>query len=65
VVKRHCEIQTASDEVMVTPVASACANGVIERFVGTLRRESLDQLIILDQQNRPSLLGESVQYYKT
>jgi transposase InsO family protein len=36
---------------------------VIERFIGTLRRECLDHLIVVNQQHLQSVLGEFVQYY--
>ena len=34
-----------------------------ERVIGTLRRECLDHLIILDEQHLRSVLTEFVQYY--
>jgi transposase InsO family protein len=50
-------------DAIATPLASPCANAVVERFLGTLRRECLDHLIILDEQHLRSILGEFVQYY--
>ena len=47
---------------IATPVASPRANAVIERCIGTLRRECLDHLSILDEQHLPSVLAEFVQY---
>ena len=38
-------------------------NAVVERVIGTLRRECLDHLIILDEQHLRSVLTEFVQYY--
>jgi transposase InsO family protein len=52
-----------SIDATATPVASPHANAVIERFIGTLRRECLDHLIVLDEQHLRSVLGEFVQYY--
>src|SRR5205085_8445896 len=52
-----------SIDAIATPVASPRANVVIERFIGTLRRECLDHLIILDEQHLRSVLTEFVQYY--
>ena len=36
---------------------------MVERFIGTLRRECLDHLIILDEQHLWSVLSEFVPYY--
>jgi hypothetical protein len=48
---------------IATPIASPRANAVIERFIGTVRRECLDHLIILDEQHLRSVLTEFVGYY--
>src|SRR5919206_647613 len=48
---------------IATPIHMPRANAVIERFLGTLRRECLDHLIILDEQHLRSVLDEFVQYY--
>jgi transposase InsO family protein len=50
-------------DAIATPVASPRANAVIERFIGTLRRECLDYLIILNEQHLRSVLTEFVGYY--
>src|SRR5436190_12844133 len=50
-------------DAIATPVASPRANAVAERVIGTLRRECLHQLIILDERHLRSVLGEFVQYY--
>src|SRR5262249_39525396 len=44
-------------------IASPRANAVIERLIGTLRRECLDHLIVLDEQHLQSVLREFVGYY--
>ena len=44
-------------------MASPRANAVVDRFLGTLRRECLDHLIILDEQHLRLVLDEFVQYY--
>ena len=46
-----------------TPVMAPTANAVAERMVGTFRRECLDHLIVLNQQQLQSLLREFVAYY--
>jgi transposase InsO family protein len=48
---------------IATPVASHRANAIVERFLGTLRRECLDPLSIVDEQHLRSVLTEFVQYY--
>jgi transposase InsO family protein len=50
-------------DAIATPIASPRANAVIERFLGTLRRECLDHLLILDEQHLRSVLTEFVRYY--
>jgi transposase InsO family protein len=50
-------------DAIATPVASPRANAIIERFIGTLRRECLDHLIILDEQHLRSVRTEFVGYY--
>jgi transposase InsO family protein len=50
-------------DAMATPIANPRANAVIERFLGTLRRECLDHLLILDEYHLRSVLTEFVGYY--
>ena len=50
-------------DAITTPIASPRANAVIERLIGTLRRECLDHFIILDEQHLRSVVTEFVQYY--
>jgi putative transposase len=50
-------------DAIATPVRSPRANAVIERVIGTLRRECLDHLIILDEHHLLSVLREFVTYY--
>ena len=50
-------------DAVATPIASPRANAVAERVIGTLRRECLDHLIILDEQHLRSVLAEFVEYY--
>lgn len=46
-----------------TPVMAPKANAVAERMVGTFRRECLDYMIVLNQQQLQSRLSEFVAYY--
>src|SRR5437763_4410160 len=50
-------------DAIATPVRSPHANAVAERVIGTLRRECLDHLIILDEPHLSSVLREFVRYY--
>jgi transposase InsO family protein len=45
---------------IATPVRSPRANAVVERVIGTLRRECLDHLIVLNEQHLGSVLTEFV-----
>jgi len=48
-----------------TPVRSPRANAVAERVIGTLRRECLDHMIVLDEHHLLSVLREFVAYYNS
>ena len=50
-------------DAIATPVRSPRANVIVERVIGTLRRECLDHLIVLDEQHLRSVLTEFVRYY--
>jgi len=49
----------------IAPIHAPKANAVAERVIGTLRRECLDHLIILDEQHLAMVLTEFVGYYNT
>jgi transposase InsO family protein len=50
-------------DAIATPVRAPKANAIAERLIGTLRRECLDHIIVLDQQHLQSVLTEFVPYY--
>jgi putative transposase len=56
-----------TDDIRVihTPVRAPKANAVAERFVGTVRRECLDWLLIANLRYLQRVLGEFVEYYNT
>jgi hypothetical protein len=68
---RDGEFSSAFDEafagngtrVIKTPVRSPRANAFAERFVGTLRRECLDHLLILSERHLRSVLAEYTRHY--
>jgi putative transposase len=49
--------------VIKTPVQSPRANSFAERFVGTLRRECLDHVLILGEQHLQEVLAEYARHY--
>ena len=53
----------AGAEVIRTPVRAPNANAVAERWVGTVRRECLDQLLIVGPQQLLRVLRRYLQHY--
>ena len=68
---RDGKFTTAFDEVFAgngtrvirTPVRSPRANAYAERFVGTLRRECLDHVLILGERHLKEVLAEFASHY--
>jgi transposase InsO family protein len=68
---RDSKFTLAFDEVIAgngmriikTPVRSPRANSFVERYVGTLRRECLDHLLIYGEQHLRRVLAEYAQHY--
>ena len=68
---RDSKFTTAFDEVFAgngtrvikTPVRSPRANSYAERFVGTLRRERLDHMLILGERHLRKVLAEFARRY--
>jgi putative transposase len=54
---------TAGIRVVHTPVRAPKANAVAERFVGTIRRECLDWLLIANRRHLRHVLREFVDHY--
>jgi transposase InsO family protein len=50
-------------DAISTPIHAPKANDIAERVIGTVRRECLDHLIVLDEQHLRTVLTEFVQYY--
>jgi len=49
--------------VLKTPVRTPVANSICERVIGTLRRECLDFVILLNEQHLYGILKEWVHHY--
>jgi putative transposase len=55
---------TAIDiRIVRTPVRAPRANAIAERFVGTIRRELLDRLLIINQRHAAAALREFERHY--
>jgi transposase InsO family protein len=50
-------------ETLLSPVRAPRANAVAERVIGTLRRECLDRLIIVNERHLRAILAEFVRFY--
>ena len=50
-------------ESLLTPIRAPRANAIAERVVGTLRRECLDHLVVVNERHLRAVLREFVGYY--
>jgi transposase InsO family protein len=51
--------------VIRTPIRAPRANAIAERFIGTLRRECLDHLLIIGPRHLAAVLHEYLEHYNT
>jgi putative transposase len=54
---------TAGIEVLKTPYRAPKANAICERFLGSLRRECLDHILILSERHLHQVVKEYTQYF--
>jgi transposase InsO family protein len=62
-----CEVREAQDcrvtnAIIRTPIRAPRANAIAERFIGTLRRECLDHILITGPRHVDIVLREYVQH---
>ena len=55
--------QTSRIEILKTPYKAPRANAICERFLGSVRRECLDHLLILHEKQLQRVLGAYVHYF--
>ena len=53
----------ADIRIIRTPIRASRANAIAERFIGTLRRECLDRILITAPRHLAAVLGEYMQHY--
>jgi putative transposase len=61
----HFANVAAEIEILRTPVRAPRANAYCERFIGSLRRECLDHILILSEKQLRRIVNEYVQYFNT
>ena len=50
-------------QIITTPVRAPRANAIAERFVGTIRRELLDRILIINQRHATAVLRQYEKHY--
>jgi putative transposase len=56
---------TKGIRVIATPIRSPRANAFAERFIGTVRRECLDRLLVFHRAQLETVLSEFFDHYKS
>jgi putative transposase len=55
----------ADIRIIRTPIRAPRVNAIVERWIGTLRRECLDQLLITGPRHLAAVLREYIEHYNT
>jgi putative transposase len=58
-------IASANIRILRTPVRAPRANAIAERWIGTLRRECLDHVLITGPRHLATVLQEYIEHYNT
>ena len=53
----------ADIEILRTPIRAPKANAICERFLGSLRRECLDHILVLSEDHLHRTVAEYIRYY--
>jgi putative transposase len=56
-------VTAAGMHLVTTPVQAPRANAIAERFIGSLRRELLDRILILNQRHAAAVLAEYERHF--
>jgi hypothetical protein len=60
-----CEVTAEGIRILASPPQAPRANAICERIIGTLRRELLDQLLIVNEHHLRQVLTEYLRHYNT
>ena len=61
----HAVFAGADIRIIRTPIRAPRANAIAERFIGTMRRECLDHMLITGPRHLAAVLEEYVEHYNT
>jgi transposase InsO family protein len=56
-------LAAAGVQIVLTPVRAPRANAIAERFVGSLRRELLDRILIVNREHAVAVLAEDERHF--
>lgn len=60
----RCRVAAVGVEEVVTAARSPWQNPYAERIIGSIRRECLDHLVVLNERQPRRILSEYIAYYK-